>query len=240
MQETLEKKALQYLEQDALSHIDMIEVIRRGFSTIYYAGEDGVAMKENKNGTGYLCAANQEAGERLLPYFPERSSLVLHEEFMLEPAKRQLHLTESQKCYQMIYQKETSAFTPEMAEKAGIEIRQLSMEWADTVNEIYHIQDDVEYIGRLLSEGVLYGAFDGEKLAGFIGIHLEGCMGLLEVLPEFRRRGIGEVLECFMIDYNLKKGYRPFCQVFTDNEASLRLQQKLGLTKADGCFWWTF
>ena len=52
---------------------------------------------------------------------------------------------------------------------------------------------------------------------------------MLEVAEEFRRRGIGEALEKHLINRMLERGWVPFCQVFTDNEASVRLQEKLKL-----------
>lgn len=240
MKRTIEEKALAYLEKDRLSHIDMIEVIRRGFARIYYAGEDGVAMQEGKMGTGYLSAADLETGKRLLTHYAKKSPIILHQEFMVEPAIEELSMEGYNQCYQMVYLKKEKAFDKKRAEKTGITISQLGMEWEERVCEIYHLLNEPEYIRFLLSEGVMHGAFVGEELAGFIGIHAEGCMGLLEVLREYRRRGIGEILEQYMIDWNLERGYVPFCQVFVDNAASWQLQKKLGLTKAPGYFWWVY
>lgn len=66
-------------------------------------------------------------------------------------------------------------------------------------------------------------------LAGFIGTHEEGGMGMLEVFEPYRHRGIAMALEKFLINRTLEKGHTPYCQVFTDNGASINLQQKLGL-----------
>ena len=66
-------------------------------------------------------------------------------------------------------------------------------------------------------------------LAGFAGIHQEGTMGLLEVLPQFRRRGLAEVLEVGLIAQQLHRGLLPYCHVRLGNTASEALQTKLGL-----------
>ena len=76
---------------------------------------------------------------------------------------------------------------------------------------------------------MLGGLVDG-VLAGFAGIHQEGAMGMLEVLPQFRRRGLAEVLEAALIDQQLRRGRFPYCHVRHGNTASEALQQKLGLT----------
>ena len=87
------------------------------------------------------------------------------------------------------------------------------------------------------AEGVL-GAEVGGRLAGFIGIHEEGAMGLLEVLPQFRRRGLAEALEAALIGRQLGKGALPYAQVRIGNTASEALQEKLGLTFDRRVLYW--
>ena len=84
----------------------------------------------------------------------------------------------------------------------------------------------------------MYGAFVEETLAGFIGMHAECSMGMLEVFEPFRRQGIGEALERHLINRILDEGRVPFCQIFTDNEASVKLQQKLGLRIGRQTVYW--
>lgn len=76
----------------------------------------------------------------------------------------------------------------------------------------------------------MWGLFDNGTLAGFIGMHDEGSMGLLEILPEYRRRGYGYLLEGCLIRLHLECGWVPFCHVVEGNDASMRLQEKLGMT----------
>ena len=87
------------------------------------------------------------------------------------------------------------------------------------------------YIRKRLQEAPAFGAFDGEKLIGCIFTHEAGSMGGLEVLPDYRKNGIGEALERKMISHllNVEKQGRVYCHVATDNKASLSLQFKLGL-----------
>ena len=69
-----------------------------------------------------------------------------------------------------------------------------------TVLEQYHTMDDPDYIKNLMGGGRLYGALRNDRLAGFIGVHPEGSIGMLEVLPEFRRQGIGTALESYLVN----------------------------------------
>ena len=65
-------------------------------------------------------------------------------------------------------------------------------------------------------------------------------MGLLEILPEYRRKGYGAELECLMINRMLENGLIPYCQFQTDNIASRALQEKLGLRILPEKITWLF
>ncbi len=111
-----------------------------------------------------------------------------------------------------------------------IEIRALTENDLPFVLENYHNPGSVEaHIRDRIQAGMIGGIIDG-KLAGFVGIHQEGAMGLLEVLPEFRRRGLAELLECEIIRACLSSGNLPYCHIRKGNAASMALQQKLGLS----------
>ena len=71
-----------------------------------------------------------------------------------------------------------------------------------------------------------------------IGWHDEGSQGMLHVFPEYRRRGFAEALERQLINFDLSRGYTPFGQLFIWNDASRRLQEKLGMDFADGHICW--
>ena len=71
-------------------------------------------------------------------------------------------------------------------------------------------------------------------LAGFAGVHQEGALGMLEVVPAFRRRGLAEALEAAVIARVLEAGGFPYCHVRLGNTASESLQEKLGLVFDQG------
>jgi len=119
-------------------------------------------------------------------------------------------------------------------------IRQLDENHLDFVAEHYsHIEDRDYLLGRLRS-GVLLGAFLDGQLAGFIGMHAEGSIGILEVLPAYRRRGIAEALEIRMANRLLGRGHVPYTQIAAGNQASLALQEKLGFAVSEKPLWWLF
>ena len=91
---------------------------------------------------------------------------------------------------------------------------------------------------ELIERGNIIMGYENGEAVGFIGEHMEGSIGLLQVLQEHRRKGYGLALEIEMIRRTLEKGYIPFGQVVVDNTASLELQKKLGLTKSEGTIFW--
>lgn len=110
----------------------------------------------------------------------------------------------------------------------------------DLVFEHYHMAPGRDYVAERLAAGAMTGAFLDGVLAGFIGIHEEGSIGMLEVLPAYRRRGLGYALEAGAIRRALKEGAIPYCQVIEGNTASMELQKKLGLEFSDGFVYWLF
>jgi ribosomal protein S18 acetylase RimI-like enzyme len=44
-----------------------------------------------------------------------------------------------------------------------------------------------------------------QEIIGFIGQHLEGSIGLLEIFPTYRGNGYGTELESYLIAHMLKK-----------------------------------
>lgn len=78
----------------------------------------------------------------------------------------------------------------------------------------------------------------GERLAGFIGLHGEGGIGMLEVFPEYRRRGLAAALVQGMVRRRLAEGAIPFGHIVKGNEPSLRLQKKLGFRFSEEFVYW--
>ncbi len=124
----------------------------------------------------------------------------------------------------------------------GADIRKLAPTLAETLLGHYSCRGGsytVEDMRKIMLAHAVLGALDDGKLAGFIGRHSDGSMGMLTVLDGFRRRGFGEALECAMITLVMLEGRVPICDVYEDNAPSVALQKKLGMTEARGYTFWT-
>lgn len=224
--------AIDYLKREYLLNIDVIESLRRGDSEVLRAGDDGVLVREKYGYLYFLSCDSTEAAKRLTDGY-DIHLCVLHGCENIEEICAVTGLSHGRECYQVAYTKS------EPVDEQDADIRILGPEYTDFVCETYG-HHDPEHICRLLEQGIIYGIFVDNEIAGFMGRHEEGSIGMLEILPKFRRRGLAYVLEAGYINRVKALGEVPYGQVYTDNEASLALQNKLGLDISERhiCWMW--
>lgn len=134
-----------------------------------------------------------------------------------------------------------SYWRDELPEMPACDIRPLELCHSKLAAQHYKLFSHAEpYLIERIQAGRMWGLFEDGKLAGFIGTHSEGSMGMLEVFPEHRRKGYGMMLESYLIRWHLERGWTPFGHVIDGNEASIRLQQKAGMEKGDLPAIWVF
>lgn len=231
--EALEKCREKLLKQKLL-HIDMTELIARGQAELVLAVEDGICLRDAVSGVYFLSASTSKAGEMLFDameaYGKELTAMVTHQSFLLETVKKRYSVKSLMSCSQAVYTRKEKLPVVEVAAAEKVfSIRRLTLEHLDEVYAQYHTLADREYLKGRIEKGRMYGAFLGEKLAGFAGIHEEGSIGMLEVAEPCRGRKIGKALETYMINLSLEQGMTPYGQVKEGNETSMRLQESLGL-----------
>jgi tRNA (guanine37-N1)-methyltransferase len=228
------ESAIQYLSKDPLLHTDMLESIRSGHAELLAAGQDGVLLINTAAEAVMMSTESAETADRMLACVPAVPLFVAHQSFYEKAAAQKFGYTQKMVCHQAIYLKGQPLPIPCGAPA----IRPLNRQHLSFIMEHYTHADDEAYLMERLESGAMFGAFTKDVLAGFIGTHAEGSMGMLEVLPPYRRRGIALALETFLINRLLDRGRVPFAQIVTDNAASLKLQRKLGFTVSDKTLSW--
>ena len=225
-----------YFIQDKLANFDVLEASLMPNVRKLSENERGVLYEYDNL---YFLACEPEQAESFFPLITEGLThdcgrLVVLRGANARNALEQLGFRTQMECYNAVYlSKEPIAYTlPE-----GAEIRKLDGSYVDFVHAHYHMVDDIRYIRDQIEAG-MFGVFLKGEIAGFAGTHEERSMGLLEILPEYRRLGLAYALEAHLINYLLSQGRVPFCQVAIVNEASIRLQQKLGLVISDQVVYW--
>lgn len=227
-------KALNYLTENSLLHMDMIEPIRRGTAQFLYADTDGVLLREQKSGAYMLSTINKEKSQELLDMISECKLIVLHQLDMIEDVVRKYNLKSQLVCVQAVYLNQNKPGVTE-----GIEIKPLELIYKDIILAHYDKLSNNE-IENLIESGLLYGGFKDGVLFGFVGNHLEGSIGLLEVFPRYRSRGYGRALESFIINHMLVKDLVPYAQIEIDNKKSMTLHQNFGFHISEDKLAWMY
>ena len=225
----MKEKALEYLNKDYLLNVDMIECIRRDICRVLYASDKAVLILADNEWAYMLSCGDRELGLALIQEYVD-SWVVLHQMDMRESvAALGFHL--GGKCWQGAYTKQTPL------EETCADIRKLDRSYAPVVAQNYELADEEE-LAELMDKGIMLGAFVDGKLAGFMGQHPEGSLGMLLVFPQFRRQGIAEALERNYVNLELAQGHVPYGQIFVGNTASRMLQEKLGMEFSEGNICW--
>lgn len=222
------------LQKQKLLHIDMIELIKRGQAELIFADGGNICLRDTVSGIYFHTADNEKTGRQMLLDIMKPELMVLHQEFMVDAAKEVLGMREIMSCYQAVYTRReklpiTGLYSMDGKQHEGLaEIRRLTMEHLPVAAEHYETVDDPEYMRDRIEKGCMFGAFLDGELTGFVGMHTEGSLGMLQVLPAYRGRKIGKALETYIINYSLELGHTPYGQVEEGNEISMKLQESLG------------
>ena len=225
----MKEKALEFLNKDYLLNVDMIECIRRDICRILYASDKAVLIVADSGWVHMLSCEDRELGLELIKTH-QPPWVVLHQMDMRE-AVAGLGYRIGDECWQSAYTKTTPM------EETLADIRRLDRRFLKRIADNYELADEGE-IAALLDAGVIYGAFAGGDLAGFIGRHEEGSVGMLFVFPQFRRMGIAEALERNYVNRELAEGNVAYGQIFVGNTPSRQLQEKLGMDFSDKFICW--
>lgn len=223
-----------FLWQGGADYVDMTEVIRRGSAIVVDATDTGVLLLETRSRAYMMAAQDQPTAQRLLPKLGAASLFVAHEDFYLAQAQAQLGLRQTMVCRQAAY---LQAAPPAMPHIPYV-IRPVAPEDTPQVRALYSHAIGEGYIEGRIAAGELYGAYDAQVLAGFIGLHEEGSMGMLEVAPAYRRQSIGEALMAYLIGALMRDGRVPFSQIEQGNDPSAQLHEKLGFATSDRLVYW--
>lgn len=231
------KDPKKYLEKDFVFHADMIDALLDENTKVLYSEEDGVLLRSGEKGPYLLSVSSEEAMKKTAGLIGEERYMAVVRPFRYLPEFMKIKgsSSETMPCYHTAYLKKEPV--PEH-DIPGIDFRPLTEEHIPFVCKNY--EDEEGYIRSRIEYGMI-GAFDENgNCAGFVGFHGEGAMGLLKVLPEYRRKGIGNALEAKVLNRRISEGRIPFGHVVVGNEKSMGLQRKIGMELSDKIVTWVF
>jgi len=222
------QNAFDFLNQDTYLNYPLIYALRHGAEVIA-ANEHGVAVYRSRPDFMLLAGPDPLA---LVRDAPRPELIELCGSHSLRAVATHFGLEEIFECNQYYY--------PHQSIESDLELEPITQADLDFVLEHYDRLEPEEVEQAILEERI-FGLRDRGKLFAFIGLHEDIAMGMLFILPECRRQGWGERLERALTARVLAMGELPYGQVFSGNEVSMRLQEKLGFVRcSDKIFWmWT-
>lgn len=216
-----------YLQKDPLLYIAISQSIKRRTAKILYAQKDGLLLLNIPSGDYHLSAENEQTLAALLPLVAPGHGLILY-----QPQYQELLAELGYRCARtpilLSAYLEPDITIPYIK---GLRCRLLSDEYLPAVIEHYTLIPNPRYLQERLHSGII-GAFYYGELAGFAGTHDDGSLGMLEIFPQFQRKGFGSALTCHLTNLELRKGHIPYGYCFADNHASIAMQKKIGFTFA--------
>lgn len=220
------RRALEVLSGAPLITTPLREAIRRGIGEVVYVDEGCVLMRRGPY-EQVVWAPSRKRGRMVLRTLAHEESLLVLGSNIVRDAARVLGFRSAAPCHLAVYEKgESLPVGPEF------DIRPLDPSYAAVIYDTYTnpawlCDDEVE---EMLERGVVLGGFEDGELVGYVSEHPMGQFGMIEVFEGHRGKGWATALESAKINDQLARGLVPWCEVWPDNEASLRLQEKLGLT----------
>ncbi len=230
------QKIIQQLSNKKRDNIHLIELLKRGNGDIIYAKDNNYLIYDNGSGAHMITIQHPQNQlgvlKEMFSLIPKESKLfVTSQEFINAPLMESFSVNTIRPCYQASYTKRESLPVQHK------DIRLLDEKHLDYVMTNYSTENP-DYIKNRMDKRTLYGAFEGEKIIGFIGMHNDGSIGILFVDENYRMRNIATSLEAFLINKHKDAGWTPYGVIYKDNQASLKLQEKVGLNISNDCIWW--
>ncbi len=217
-----------------MQNADMINVLQLGLAGKTYVKGNSVLL-HNRATASYLISSSSADDARFLLGRLRRNTgcVVTHRGFERALAAERFGLEEKVPCRQFVY---TGGLMPAPAHT----VKPLDKSHLATVRSHYTRISSKAYILARLNAGELFGLYEDGELAAFGGLHSDGVMGMLEVFPPYRRRGLGRQLTAYVVNDRLARGLIPLAQVVEDNLPSLAMQRKLGFEEAAESICWMY
>lgn len=223
----------QTLRIDGIDYIGIRRVLERGSGEIIANLENALFVRDNVSGAYMLACEDKTTGIALLDRYAGSgcSLLMATNNAVGKAAFERYGFSEKLECYQVAY------YGEKPTTDSLLSVREADEHDLPVLLENYRMISPEELKMAVRRKSILLG-YDEGRLAGFIGEHLEGSMGLLYIFPEYRHRGFGTFLQTYLIAKTMEKGFIPFGQVEKDNLNSLRLQEKIGMTCSENLSVW--
>lgn len=227
--QALLQKLLKHKKENAY----FIDGLMKDMVDVLYEKGESVAGIHKKTKIVMICANSVNEVENMLPFLPKDCRGLLHNcEEANDLLEKEMGLIVGDACYQSVYTQHVSL---PIAHK---DIRPYPMEEIAYASENYGAGSQEDYIRERILDHAFFAAYEEGRIVGFCGIHGGGSLGLLFVDPSCRRGNIGSSLASYLVNAAMERGGFPYAHIRIGNEASLKMQEKMGLYVANKKIFW--
>lgn len=228
------------LTKEPCLYADMLQCRNAG-GLVLYETETALLLQGRISKILYSAAADNQAGKEIVEHLPKQFGILVAHDTYTDPWLKSMRKLESElECVHCVYVEDEP---PAVDLPEGFVINRLDTSHIQKIIALYrHSMESLaneQYIGECLQDG-MYGAFYKDELCGFIGVHEQESIGILEVHPKWRRKGLAVALEQVMIGKQLERGRLPYGEIVKDNTASIQLQKKAGMITDEKLTYWYF
>lgn len=222
---------IQTLSANKRHNIHMMESLSGGRGEILVHDGDNVLLYDRTCRLCMLSASCEAGARRLMDAVPKETKAALtSRRFLNGMLWDEMNLRVVEECRQACYTQRNP-----LPVRHG-DIRALTRENLPYLVERCASESE-EYLAGRIDAKAIYGAFVEERLVGFAGGRAEGGLGLLYVEETCRGRGLGMALESFWINRQLQMGRVPYGRIPVEDEAVLKMQERLGLYLSKESVW---
>lgn len=217
-----------YISADRISFIHIEELLTRDY-TIDYASDKGFVIVDKLVNFTYISFDDDEVmrdvlskkryetyiayDKRIVDFYEDNDKVIILNQLFYDTNKKFVGLD-------------------------NYDLRVLDESYVEIIDGTYKAIGPAESnLERLRAKEVI-GLFENNELAGFIGRHPEGCIGMLLVFEKYRGKGYATVLEKAKMNDLIARGLPVFNEVVDGNEISMRLQRKLGYSFGERKLYW--
>ncbi|NVO11061.1 MAG: GNAT family N-acetyltransferase [Bacteroidales bacterium] len=223
------------LKADSISNMSMLGFFaKQSIVRTLRVGDSLMAQGKSDEEWWYLSCNKPEDFEWFLDKTgKEDRFLAAINDMLLDKVRCKFSCTWTLSCIRFYLPNET--IIPE----SSLLISHLSMADAEHIysNSNYKIYSSVDYMREQIKQGIGSAYRQGQTLAGWVLTHDDGAMGMLHVLPNFRKRGIARALVTDLIRKIRNIGLMPYTYVEPSNTASMELVKSLGFVPDRNVHW---
>ncbi len=229
------KELINILKKDPKRNISALGFFERHpLQKVYRRGDSIIAVEKGDSPWAYISSSNKDELEALMKEYEfETFSFASVESWMVPIVAGERGIEWVFDTHRYLLPRNVPIGRP------GVETISLDRSWAAYIHTLsnYGQQAPVAYIAERLEREISAGVFVEKRLVAWCLTHDDGALGILYVLPEYRRRAFAEAVAKKLIHKKRENGQPVFANIKPDNIPSIKLVTKLGFVYDRNVSW---